>query len=166
MVMDNLPIEKFRGEYMFLSNFYLAVQAIEHVIYPSNEHFFAAQKCLDVEKHMAIVNAPTPGIAKKMGSKKGYKMPNGQLFRIELRPGWDNIKDDIMMFGLDLKYTQHPDLLKKLISTYPRVLIEGNEWHDNYWGNCTCSKCTYITGLNKLGLFHMMYRNKYINEGG
>ena len=34
-----------------------------------------------------------------------------------------------------------PELRTKLLATGNRVLVEGNYWHDNFWGECTCEKC-------------------------
>lgn len=39
-----------------------------------------------------------------------------------------------------------------------REIVEGNYWHDNYWGNCTCDKCKNIEGQNKLGKILMKIR--------
>ena len=42
-------------------------------------------------------------------------------------------------------------LKERLLKTGKEELVEGNTWHDNYWGNCTCEKCKNIAGQNKLG---------------
>jgi predicted NAD-dependent protein-ADP-ribosyltransferase YbiA (DUF1768 family) len=47
-----------------------------------------------------------------------------------------------------------------LLNTGDEELIEGNYWHDNYWGNCTCSKCKDIEGQNKLGKILMKVRDE------
>ena len=39
------------------------------------------------------------------------------------------------------------------------MLIEGNYWHDNYWGNCLCPKCKEIEGQNQLGKILMKVRS-------
>ena len=38
-------------------------------------------------------------------------------------------------------------------------LIEGNTWHDNYWGVCSCSKCNG-RGKNRLGKLLMKVREE------
>jgi predicted NAD-dependent protein-ADP-ribosyltransferase YbiA (DUF1768 family) len=40
-----------------------------------------------------------------------------------------------------------------LLATGDRDLIEGNTWHDNFWGVCSCPKCTFppIPQTNWLG---------------
>ena len=46
----------------------------------------------------------------------------------------------------------------KLDMTGLEEIVEGNYWHDNYWGNCTCDKCKNIEGQNKLGKILMKIR--------
>ena len=161
-------IDSFRGSYVFLSNFYPSVQYAEYdfgpiigkiiMKYTTNEHFFAANKTLNWQHHIAIARAPTPAIAKRMGGTKGYKMPDGTLFKIQLREDWEDIRIGIMKIGLDLKYSHNPQLKLQLINTYPHTLIEGNRWHDNFWGDCRCPKCLHIPGQNYLGRLHEAYR--------
>jgi len=55
-----------------------------------------------------------------------------------------------MLHGLKQKF-QDPTIASKLVYTHPHTLIEGNWWHDNYWGDCFCAKCATIKGKNKLG---------------
>ena len=61
------------------------------------------------------------------------------------------------------KFTQNPDLKAKLIATCDEYLLEGNTWHDNYWGVCLCngSKCLDKVGKNKLGLILMQVRKEF-----
>ena len=47
---------------------------------------------------------------------------------------------------------------EKLLSTKDRELIEGNFWHDNFWGDCSCKKCQDIEGGNRLGKLLMEIR--------
>jgi predicted NAD-dependent protein-ADP-ribosyltransferase YbiA (DUF1768 family) len=61
---------------------------------------------------------------------------------------------------LKLKFN-NPDLQQKLIATYPEELIEGNYWHDTYWGVCEG------VGENHLGKLLMEIRNElYIEKYG
>ena len=55
------------------------------------------------------------------------------------------------------------DVLKenKLLESSNYYLIEGNNWHDNYWGKCYCAKCTKIDGQNKLGAILMKLRDMF-----
>ena len=34
------------------------------------------------------------------------------------------------------KFIQYPDLAEKLLATGEEEIVEGNYWHDYYWGVC------------------------------
>ncbi|RLF65862.1 MAG: DUF1768 domain-containing protein [Thermoplasmata archaeon] len=150
---SDIIINEFKGPYDFLSNFHAYPVTIADTIYFTNEHFFQAFKTTTVEDFNWILNAATPGIAKIMGSPRGYK---GR--KIILRDDWDAIKDEIMVIGIGWKFSI-PLLRANLIATGGATLIEGNYWHDNYWGNCYCPKCQHIPGQNKLGQIIMGVRD-------
>jgi predicted NAD-dependent protein-ADP-ribosyltransferase YbiA (DUF1768 family) len=67
-----------------------------------------------------------------------------------------------MLAGLELKFGCNADIRKALLATHPQELVEGNYWHDNYWGNCLCPKCTHIEGQNHLGKLLMKIRENYL----
>ena len=46
-----------------------------------------------------------------------------------------------------------------LLSTGDVAIIEGNYWHDNFYGQCTCEKCAG-KGKNKLGKLLMDIRSE------
>jgi hypothetical protein len=48
--------------------------------------------------------------------------------------------------------------MEKLLETKNAELIEGNIWHDNFWGSCECSRCNHKPGKNMLGRLLMEYR--------
>ena len=115
-------INKFDGEYVFLSNFFPCVIIGEdEIIYPSVEHYFQAQKTNDLKKRQKIAKAKTPGKAKRMGR------------RVDLRPDWENVKDKVMLFAVRQKF-KDPVLATLLLNTGDEELIEGNYWGDTYWG--------------------------------
>lgn len=141
-----MSIDKFDGEYAFLSNFYEAPMVIDGITYPTNEHYFQAMKAKSKAEHLKIAAAATPGEAKRLGRK------------CELKPNWEQIKDRVMLIGLFEKFTQNPQLKKRLLETGNAKLIEGNTWHDTYWGVC------YGVGANKLGELLMALREDFLNE--
>lgn len=132
-------IDKFRGKYWFLSNFYESPIEDENITYPTVEHYFQAQKTLNREEKLKIAKATKPAKAKKMGRQ------------VNLRKDWEDIKLQVMEKALRLKF-QDPTLRKKLIATGDEELIEGNPWEDRYWGVCNGS------GKNKLGKLLMKIR--------
>ena len=144
-------INSFKGEYAWASNFALYGFRYDNILYPSNEHFFQAMKTLVQEERVVISRATSPGIAKRMGRK------------VTLRKDWNSIKDEVMLYGCRQKF-KHCTIAVKLIGTYPQGLVEGNLWHDNYWGNCYCAKCTNIPGKNKLGHLLEVVRLELINK--
>lgn len=139
-------INNFDGEYAFLSNFYFSPMTIDNVVYTTNEHFFQAMKSLNPKERKAIVLAPTPGKAKKLGRK------------VSLRKDWEDIKEEVMLIGLRHKFS-NPELRKKLLATGNEELIEGTIWHDNYWGVCSCEACVG-QGKNRLGKLLMQVREE------
>lgn len=140
-------IDKFDGEYAFLSNFYFFPMCSNRTIFKTVEHYFQAYKAITRETFERIVAQPTPGLAKREGRM------------ITLRKDWDTIKDQIMLEGLQLKFSNW-DLREQLLATGDAILIEGNTWHDNYWGNCTCERCKDIEGKNHLGTLLMQVREE------
>ena len=148
-------INYFSGEYEFLSNFYMTPVLYEGLWYPSSEHAYQAAKTIILKERMMILNCRTPGQAKRMGSKKSKK--------ITLRPGWDSIRFDIMLEIVISKF-KNEELVKKLISTKNKKLIEGNYWHDNYWGWCDCLDCGNRTKSNNLGFILTIARSRLNSE--
>ena len=127
------PIDSFRGRYRFLSNFFPFPD-------PTLEHHFQAAKAVKPEDRDRIMNAKTPGAAKRMGKK------------VELRPDWQQVKFGIMEDLLRLKFTTNPGLRAELLDTGNRPLIEGNLWGDVIWG------VSGGKGENHLGLLLMKVR--------
>ena len=134
-------INSFKNEHRFLSNFIGEV-----------EHEYQASKTLDKNEQEMIRLASTPGKAKRLGNK------------ITLRSDWEIIKFDIMFKCVNLKFKRNKDLKQKLLDTKDALLIEGNYWHDNIWGDCFCSKCKNIKGQNWLGRILMRVRNNLRKE--
>lgn len=137
-------IDKFDGEYAFLSNFYPSPITDGNIIFPTVEHYFQAAKTVNMTDYKMIASADTPGRAKRLGR------------RIELREDWDEVKDGIMLEALRRKFSD--DFLRgKLIATGDAELIEGNDWNDMYWGVCAG------VGRNMLGKLLMQVRNEFKN---
>jgi ribA/ribD-fused uncharacterized protein len=134
-------ITAFQGEHRFLSNFYAAPVAFDGQTWRTSEHAFQAMKAADWEERSQVRLLVTPGEAKRYGQA------------IPLRPGWEAMKKRIMLEIVLAKFTQNDDLAEKLLSTGDAQLIEGNAWHDNYWGACNCVKCCLSgeLGRNYLG---------------
>ena len=138
-------IESFKNQFDWLSNFYHSPFSYQGIVYTTNEHFYQAWK-FPADERERIAKLPSPAAAKKEGRKA------------KLCWNWDTIKVDIMKTGLQEKF-KNPVLAKKLIDTRDTELIEGNYWHDNFWGKCSCEKCKNKPKQNMLGELLMQLRN-------
>jgi ribA/ribD-fused uncharacterized protein len=144
-------IDKFIDEYRFLSNFYYHIIFLEDLACPTLEHAYQASKTLDQKERLKIVEAKSPGQAKKLGIKISKSD--------KLRSDWFKVNVEIMEKLLIQKFSDS-ELKKILLNTENSILIEGNSWHDNFFGNCTCIKCKDIKGENHLGKLLMKIREK------
>lgn len=136
-----MKIDKFEGKYRFLSNFYLNPISFVDCDFPSAEHAYQAFKCVYQKDFDAILAAPTPGDAKRLGR------------RVMMHPGWDYMKLDVMKDICYTKFSEEP-LLSMLLDTGDAELIEGNTWNDTYWGVCKG------VGQNNLGKILMQIRKE------
>lgn len=139
-------IDSFRRPYSFLSNFSKAPITVDGITYLTVEHAFQAAKTYDVNVKMKIAATQRADWAKRMGG------------RVKLREDWNDVKLDIMKELLNLKF-QDERLAAKLIATGNATLVEGNPWHDNFYGQCTCVNCTG-KGQNHLGKLLMEIRDR------
>ena len=134
-----IMIEKFEGRWRFLSNFYECEIEHQGIIYKSVEAFYVAMKCNNEQmingKHYTIgdfremiSHIPSPGIVKKIGKQ------------IQIRKDWVDKRLDFMNWAVREKF-KNEELKELLLSTEDMTLIEGNVWHDNFYGQCSCDKC-------------------------
>lgn len=145
-------IDKFEGDFGFLSNFSLhGFRDDSKVWWRTNEHYYQAMKTIDMVERGKIWSAETPGRAKRIGQT------------VTMRSHWKNLSVGYMYDGIKMKFRQNTEIQDLLKSTKDYQLIEGNNWHDNIWGDCYCPKCKNIKGTNLLGQVLMLVRRRYIN---
>ena len=139
--MENV-IKEFRYQYNFLSNFSRYPLIYQGIL-------FKWAKCeTDIDRNN-ILNCETPTQVKKYG----------HIIKCDIKK-WDLYKIVVMEEILKCKFSQEK-LKKKLIDTKDAELIEGNYWHDQYWGKCFCPKCKNKQGQNHLGKLLMKIRDDF-----
>lgn len=104
-----------------------------------------ASKCADQTQRKMFMGL-NGGQAKRLGRT------------ITLRSDWETVKLEVMEQLVRQKF-QYQLLKEKLLETEDAILIEGNYWHDNFWGSCTCAKCGN-RGQNNLGKILMKIREE------
>lgn len=113
----------FQGPDSFLSNFYVTSVKFNGRIYPSAEHAYQHDRATYLGRHAIarqVLTAPSPPDAKKAGNRAGRSHQ------------WDLCKQDRLKEIVIAKFTQHPDLRDKLVSTGSTTLIEAT--YDSFWG--------------------------------
>lgn len=138
-----------QNDYGFLSNFYMAPLNIYGHDFTNSEAAFQSQK--NPANILAYVFADTPSQAKYLGRREN------------LRPDWDDVKDQVMYEVVYAKFSQNKVLKERLLETGDAELIEVTTWHDMYWGTCRCEKCG-DGGKNQLGVTLMQVREKLREE--
>lgn len=125
-------ISDFAGRHKFLSNFFPSpvyiLIGMKWVKCATVEHAYQASKTLDPLKRGRIVDAPTPYAAKELGQA------------VRCVTYWNDVKKIIMLELLRQKF-ERKVFADKLRRTDGHALIEGNHWHDNFWGVCLCERC-------------------------
>lgn len=152
----------FKGDWSFLSNFFpvkvivdagsfpFGSQAQYEVtleVYNSVEHAYQASKFLDPKIRALFRLNISPSDARAQAHK----------LKDKVRSDWKEVSLGIMKDLIIQKFTGSI-LRRKLLSTFQAELVEGNWWHDNWYGNCICEDCEDVRGENHLGKILMEVR--------
>lgn len=138
-------IDRLRGDFAFLSNFYPCRIKYEGAVYGSAEAAFQAAKCEREADRTRFT-----GLTAKQARQTGRNVP--------LRADWEQCKLGVLRDIIAIKFRDNPDLGEALLETGTAEIVEGNTWHDNYWGNCECAACKSVEGQNHLGRLLMECR--------
>ncbi len=119
------------------------------VVYRTVENFYQAMKTIDVASREEIG---------RMGPRESKRRSK----ELEIRPDWEDIKLSVMECALRHKFKKGTSWHTKLMAT-EGAIVETNNWHDNFWGNCICGKqrCK-DEGLNHLGKMLEVLRTKNV----
>ncbi len=140
------------------SSFYDTTFKLDDVEYKSAEHAFQAIKAKtfgDDEHFAKILKAKSAQSAKSFG-KKVEKFEDSV---------WNEKKEDVMRNILRAKFSQNPDIRKKLLDTADKILAEANP-RDTFWGIGTSASTAIAKnpskwkGQNKLGKLLMELREE------
>lgn len=133
------------GKYPWLSNFYWHGFFLDGVEWYTVEHYFQAQKFPDDPDYRDLVRfAPHPREAKMLGRAR------------PCRPDWDDVRDDVMLRALRLKFAGWEQGRAWLLLTGDAVLIEDSPT-DMYWGGALPGS------QNRLGELLMQVRDELRN---
>ncbi len=145
---EKIIIMCFVKEYKFLSNFYRSPMLIDGKYYPTVEHFFQSMKADNILEAREIRQANTPGQAKRLGRS------------CKMNVKWDEVKIRVMEIGIGAKFDQNSELKKSLLATKNKILEEGNDWNDTFWGK----NIKTGEGDNNVGKILMVLRKRYKKE--
>ena len=140
-------INRFKGEYVFLSNRFPCRILWEGLEYRSAEAAFQASKCQDEKERKVYAGCSTDKAILKGKDQEPYW-------------GWEEDQLGIMESILRAKFEQNPSLMQKLVDTGNRVLLNGNNKQETFWG---IDQYSWI-GENHLGRIIMNIRDKEIQR--
>ena len=146
--MKEIKFYKVHDDYGFMSNFAPYPFSDGNKIWPTSEHYFQAQKFLIPEIQERIRQIASPMDAALEGRNR----------QNPLRPDWEEIKDEVMLQALRMKFSQNPEIAKELLSTGEASIIEHTR-NDAYWADGGDG-----SGKNKLGLLLMQVREELKNS--
>lgn len=123
------PITLFRDDYYFLSSMYPLKNGVEtpdrkivasvEIGYKADKHTFPAR--------IAVLSC-VDGYAANRRSKQLLEAGESTV------EGWDENKVDVMRWYVYQKFGRNPDVSELLGETNNRLLIEGNNHGDDFWG--------------------------------
>lgn len=118
---------------------------IRGIFWKTVEHFYQAEKFMNQDDYMAVLMAPSPLEAAKIGRDKS---------RV-IRKDWEQTKVDIMKEACLAKVKQHASIRELLLSTGDLEIVEHTS-EDSFWGDGGDGK-----GNNMLGKIYMEIRTNF-----
>jgi len=143
--MNKRNVIQFLGKNHPLSNFYEAHFDIDGIVYPTVEHYYQSEKCINIQDKIKITITKEAKDAKRLGRK------------VKCKKDWNLVKKRVMWKALNAKFSQNIRLKEYLLNTGDCYLIEKNKY-DEYWGIGGGG------GKNIMGRLLILLRRKYKNE--
>jgi ribA/ribD-fused uncharacterized protein len=143
-------IESFMGKFRYLSNFHESPLRYGGREFRNSEAAYQSEKFLDPTLKDQFI-----GLNGKDSKRLSVKLKEF------LRPDWFDVNIFVMSEIVHAKFTQDGEICAWLVLTDEEELIEGNYWHDEFWGVCNgkCRKGPHEPeGQNWLGKILMAER--------
>ncbi len=112
------------GPYGPLSNFSRHGFTLDGYEWPTSEHYYQAQKFTNPADFEAVRQASGPFRARQIGNDRGRA----------IRPGWDDMREEVMWRAIAAKFNTNPDARALLLSTGDEELVEASPY-DDFWGH-------------------------------
>lgn len=140
-------IDRFKGDYDFLDNRFACRFIWQGLRYNSAEAAFQSSKCVEERDRKAFCDCSS----EKAALKGRDIVPPA---------GWENERLSIMESVLTAKFEQNLELMKRLAQTGNKLLVNGNNKKETFWGVDLYS----YKGENQLGKILMTIREKEITK--
>lgn len=147
-----MELNIFSGEYYYLSsNAPIEIEdSYAEATYPTLEHAFLACKTLNEAERRKIALIKDPTTVRAI-----YTDPKN----LTTREDWEEIKEEVMLEILRIKFTSDNRYGRLLLATYPATLFAGSCWKEIDW-----QVCGEISNERMVELF-MKVREELVNEG-
>lgn len=113
----------YEHEFYVFSNYSSFMLEWKGKLYPTSEHAYHSEKFEDESMKEQLRNTRSAHDSQVFANKNTDKR----------RKDWDDVKLGIMKEILKAKVSQHPYVMKKLIESGNKELIE-DSWRDAFWG--------------------------------
>lgn len=122
--MDHEPIFFYEREFYVFSNFSSFMLEWKGFLFPTSEHAYHWEKFVGKpEIQHKIIRAKSAHDSLKIAHE----------YKDQYVPNWDSVKVGVMTDICREKLRQHPYIMKKLLQTDGRTIIE-DSWRDDFWG--------------------------------
>ncbi len=138
-----------RDQHGYLSNLARYPIEIDGRSWPTNEHYYQAQKFTDARYVEEIFAARSAAKAARLGQRRPDLV----------RPDWATLKETVMLRALRAKFSQHAELAHRLAATGQARLVEHTHL-DSYWADGGDG-----SGLNRLGALLEQVRKELRTAG-
>jgi len=141
------PVLFYPKEFNVFDNFTAYQVLYDHYLWPTCEHAFQAAGFKGVSEDVVVQ------IKHAKSAHDAQKVMQANVSK--LRPNWEEEQREVMKDILRCKIDQHPYVLKKLLQSGDREIIE-DSWRDDVWGWGEDK-----SGKNRLGEIWMELRKEY-----